>query len=223
MTRTQLKHRAPMKLSLTLGLSAALALPTGLATMFVPSQASAEGPNDTSTTAPVIIVTAPPAAVPAPAPQPATHSATYSAPGVVPPPAYVPSQPGTNAPSPMLVSPRIAALKHRRNSGIGMTISGYTLFGTSYLISALIGTISLDYAADVGGTGTYARRMLIPLAGPFIAIPRADSATGGLFTGLLGVIQVGGFVLGTAGAIRLGRANRELRLAADSGGLTLRF
>src|SRR5690606_2174363 len=167
-------------------------------------------PEDSATAAPVIVVTAPPA--PQPAPQPAP-----------PPPAYVPAEPGTNAPSPMLVNPRVAALKQRRNSGIGMTISGYTIFGTSYLISALIGTISIDYARDVGGTGTYGRRMLIPVAGPFMAIPRADSATGGLFTGLLGVVQVTGFVLGTAGAVRLGRANRELMLMADSGGLTLKF
>lgn len=203
MTRIRSK---PLTLSLSLGLSAALALPTAL----VPSLAKAQGPEDPATAAPVIVVTAPPA--PQPAPQPAP-----------PPPAYVPAQPGTNAPSPMLVNPRIAALKQQRNSGIGMTISGYTLFGTSYLISALIGTISIDYARDVGGSGTYGRRMLIPIAGPFIAIPRADSATGGLFTGLIGVVQVTGFVLGTAGAIRLGRANRELMLMADSGGLTLKF
>jgi hypothetical protein len=198
MTRT----RSKLTLSLSLGLSAALALPTTL----VPSMAKAQGPDDSATAAPVIVVTAPP---PEPAPPP--------------PPAYVPAQPGTNAPSPMLVNPRIAALKQQRNSGIGMTISGYTLFGTSYLISALVGTISIDYARDIGGSGTYGRRMLIPLAGPFAAIPRADSATGGLFTGLIGVVQVTGFVLGTAGAIRLGRANRELLLMADSGGLTLKF
>ncbi|MFO7563063.1 MAG: hypothetical protein R6X02_10510 [Enhygromyxa sp.] len=201
MTRTRSKS---LKLSLSLGLSAALALPTTL----LPSQARAEDP---ATAAPVIVVTAPPPA-PEPAPQPAP-----------PPPAYTPAQPGTHAPSPMLVNPRVAALKHQRNSGIGMTISGYTLFGTSYLISALVGTISIDYARDVGGSGTYGRRMLIPLAGPFIAIPRADTATGGLFTGLVGVVQVTGFILGTAGAVRLGRANRELMLMADSGGLTLKF
>jgi hypothetical protein len=201
MTRT----RSTLTLSLSLGLSAALALPTTL----VPSMAKAQGPDDSATAAPVIVVTAPP---PEPAP-PAPPS----------PPAYVPAQPGTHAPSPMLVNPRIAALKQQRNSGIGMTISGYTLFGTSYLISALVGTISIDYARDIGGSGTYGRRMLIPLAGPFAAIPRADSATGGLFTGLIGVVQVTGFVLGTAGAVRLGRANRELLLMADSGGLTLKF
>lgn len=196
------------KLGLVLGLAVAVAIPTAL----TPQIARAQGPEDPSTAAPVIVVTAPPPAAPAPVAQPAP-----------PPPAYVPAVPGTNAPSPMLVDPQIAAAKQRRNSGIGMTISGYTLFGTSYLISALVGTISLDYARDIGGSGIYGRRMLIPLVGPFMAIPRADSATGGLFTGLVGVVQVAGFALGTAGAIRLGRANRDLRLMADAGGLTLRF
>lgn len=192
MTRTR---STPLKLSLTLGLSAALALPTAL----VPMQARAEGPDD-PTAAPVIVVTAaPPVAEPAPPPPP--------------PPVYVPPAP----------DPHMVALRHQRNSGIGMTISGYTLFGTSYLISALIGTISIDYARDVGGSGKYGRRMLIPLVGPFMAIPRSDSATGGLFTGLVGVVQVAGFALGTAGAIRLGRANRQLALTADTGGLTLKF
>lgn len=195
--------RTTLKISLSIGLSAALALPAVL----MPTQAKAEAPGDSSTEAPIIVVT-----TPAPAPQPPP-----------PPPVYQTAVPGTMAPSPMLVNPQIAALKHQRNSGLGMTISGYTIFGTSYLISALVGTISLDYAADVGGTGTYGRRMLIPIAGPFMAIPRADSATGGLFTGFLGVIQVGGFVLGTAGAIKFGRANRQLRLSADTGGLKLQF
>jgi hypothetical protein len=197
--------RTPLKFTLAIGLSAALALPVTL----LPSEARAQNPGDASTEAPVIVVTT--------APEPAPTVV------VLPPPEYTPVIPGTGAPTPMLVDPYIASLKHRRNSGIGMTISGYTLFGTSYLISALIGTISLDYAADVGGTGKYGRRMLIPIAGPFLAIPRADSATGGLFTGFLGVIQVAGFALGTAGAIKLGRANRELRLSADAGGLQLQF
>lgn len=197
---------SPIKSTLAIGLTIALALPATL----IPSQAQAEGSDDPATEAPVIVVTTAPAPPPPPPPAP-------------PAPAYTPVVPGSQAPSPMLVDPHIAALKHQRNSGIGMTISGYTMFGTSYLISALIGTISLDYAASVGGTGTYGRRMLIPMVGPFMAIPRADSATGGLFTGFVGVVQVAGFALGTAGAIKLGRANRQLRLSADAGGLTLKF
>jgi hypothetical protein len=211
MTRTPTK---PLKfcnplVRLSVGLSVGLAVALTLPITLIPQTARAQGPDESATAAPVIVVTAEPVATQPPPPAPA--------------PAYVPAEPGTLGPSPMLVNPQIAALKHRRNSGIGMTISGYTLFGTSYLISALIGTISIDYARDIGGTGTYGRRMLIPLAGPFMAIPRADSATGGLFTGFVGVVQVAGFVLGTAGAIRIGRANRDLRLMADAGGLTLRF
>jgi hypothetical protein len=201
-------------LTLSLGLATQLTLGLALGIGLVPMAAHA---GDPQTDAPVIVVTSPPPA-PAPAPAPAVAPAP-----VPPPPMYQPAGPGTGAPSAMIVDPRIAALKQQRNSGVGMTISGFTMFGTGYLISALIGTISIDYAADVGGSGTYGRRMLIPLAGPFAAIPRADSATGGLFTGLLGVVQVGGFILGTAGAIRIGRANRQLRLSADSGGVKLQF
>lgn len=180
----------------------ALALSLSLAcSLALPSVGLAQEPDPAaSTAAPVIVVTA----EPAPAP---------------PPPVLV----APAAAQPTLFDPQRAALVHRRNSGLGMTISGFTMFGTSYLISALIGTISIDYAESVGGSGKYGRRMLIPLGGPFAAIPRADSATGGLFTALLGVIQVGGFVLGTAGAIKYGSAKRQLELSANSGGLQLRF
>ncbi len=184
----------PFALALSLSLACSLALPSvGLA------QEPAAAPADT-TAAPIIIVTS----EPAPAPPPPML--------VAPPPAPA-----------VIFDPQRAALMQRRNSGLGMTISGFTMFGTSYLISALIGTISIDYANSVGGSGKYGRRMLIPIAGPFMAIPRADSATGGLFTAFLGVVQVGGFVLGTAGAIKFGRAKRQLELSANGGGMQLRF
>lgn len=184
----------PFALALSLSLTCSLALPSvGLAQEPTADPAAV-------TVAPVVVV-----AEPAPPPPPAPVL-------VAPAPAQ-----------PTLFDPQRAALMQDRNSGLGMTISGFTMFGTSYLISALIGTISIDYADSVGGSGKYGRRMLIPLAGPFAAIPRADSATGGLFTALLGVIQVGGFVLGTAGAIKFGRAKRQLQLSAQSGGLQLRF
>lgn len=197
-------NRKPFELSLAIAVSASLVM--------LPTFARAEGPGDPdpATSAPVVVVAPAPEPAPAPASQP-------------PAPAYQPAVPGSQAPSPTLVDPHIAELKHRRNSGLGMTISGFTIFGSSYLISALVGTISLDYAADIGGSGTYGRRMLIPVAGPFMAIPRTDSATGGLFTGLLGVIQVGSLALGTAGAIKFGRARRQLALSADAGGLKLQF
>jgi hypothetical protein len=177
----------------------ALALSLSLAcSLALPSVGLAQEPA--STEAPVIVVTS----EPAPAP---------------PPPVLIAPAPAR----PTFIDPHRASLLQQRNSGLGMTISGFTMFGTSYLISALIGTISIDYANSVDGSGKYGRRMLIPIAGPFLAIPRSDSATGGLFTGLLGVIQVGGFVLGSAGAIKYGRAKRQLELSASSGGLQLKF
>jgi len=191
-------RRAPQTTPFALGLSAAVAI----SAMALSSEARAAElgaePGDEATQAPIVVV--------APAPEPPPP--TYQAPAPPPPPS---------------LDPRMVALRHQRNSGIGMTISGFTIFGTSYLISALVGTISLDLAADEGGSGTYGRRMLIPLGGPFAAIPRTGSATGALFTAVLGVVQVGGLALGTTGAIRLGRANRELRLSASSGGLELKF
>ncbi len=199
MTHTRSK---PLALTLSLSLACSLSLPT---------VASAQEPAaDPATTAPIVIVTPAPEPAPAPAPAP-----------VPPPPTYQPTAPV--APPALYMDPHTAALKHQRGVGLGMTISGFTMFGTSYLISALVGTISLDLAADVGGSGKYGRRMLIPVAGPFMAIPRSDTATGGMFTALLGVIQIGGLVLGTAGAIKYSRANRQLRLSADAGGLKLQF
>ncbi|EDM75155.1 hypothetical protein PPSIR1_07987 [Plesiocystis pacifica SIR-1] len=200
--------RTTSKIALSIGLSAALALPSLLTPSTAFAGETSDDPTaDPATSAPVVVVAPPPA--PAPPPPPA--------------PTVSPTVAGTGAPSPVIIDPRVAHLRHQRNSGMGMAISGFTMFGTTYLISALIGTISLDYAEDVGGSGTYGKRMLIPVAGPFMAIPRADSATGGLFTGLMGVAQIGGLVLGTAGAVRFGRANRQLALSASSGGLQLQF
>lgn len=177
----------------------ALALSLSLAcSLALPSVGLAQEPA--STEAPVIIVTS----EPAPAP---------------PPPVLIAPAPAR----PTFIDPHRAALLQQRNSGLGMTISGFTMFGTSYLISALIGTISIDYANSVDGSGKYGRRMLIPLAGPFMAIPRTGSATGSLFTAFLGVVQVGGFVLGTAGAIKFGRAKRQLELSSSSNGIQLAF
>lgn len=202
----------PSKLHTTMALavSAALLLP-GTA------MAAPDAPDE----APVAVAAPVPVAPPEPAPASDTEAPVVVVTPTAPPPPAPPAPTVIYNHQPL--DHRSAALRHERNLGIGMTISGFTIFGTSYLISALIGTISLDLAADTGGSGIYGRRMLIPVAGPFMAIPRADSATGGLFTGLVGVAQIGGLLLGTAGAIKLGRAKRKLNLSASSGGLQLEF
>ena len=121
---------------------------------------------------------------------------------------------------------------------MGLTVAGFTLFGATYLISALVGTTAVDTATsyydgepmDVNQEDRrqWGLRMTIPVGGPFAAIPVASTATGGLFTGLSGATQVAGLSMGIAGAVLLGRANRStgrvsLMLGPGPGGATLRI
>jgi hypothetical protein len=124
------------------------------------------------------------------------------------------------------------------NRGMGMTIVGFSAWGAIYLGTVALGTISIDAADDPDyGSGdtwnpdtgewesdaldpgsrsnmkTYGQRLLIPVAGPFLAIPFADSATGSLGTAMLGVIQLAALSLGIAGAARLGKSRKEARFA----------
>ena len=69
---------------------------------------------------------------------------------------------------------------------------------------------------------------LIEISGPFLAIPVANTATGALFSGLAGATQVAGLSMGIAGAVLLGRANRNagrlaLTFGPQPGGATLRI
>jgi hypothetical protein len=117
-------------------------------------------------------------------------------------------------------------------------VAGFTMFGSTYLICALVGTIAIDTAntsydgepsdVDMDQRRKFGTRMTIPGVGPFLAIPVASSATGSLFSGLAGATQVAGLSMGIAGAVLLSRANRNmgrfsLMLGPEPGGATLRI
>jgi hypothetical protein len=104
------------------------------------------------------------------------------------------------------------------NRGLGLTIAGFSVFGVSYLITAVSGTAIID-----AGSPEIGRPLLIPVAGPFIAGARQSSATLGLGLGLVGVIQLAGLGMGIGGAVMLGSARRQARLSANAGGLSLEF
>lgn len=89
-----------------------------------------------------------------------------------------------------------------------MTAVGFSVFGASYAISSLTGAIVAD-ARDGERLDRFGRRMLIPVVGPWLAIPHTESATGAWFTGFAGAAQLAGLVLGTVGAVRLGQQRRE--------------
>jgi len=99
-------------------------------------------------------------------------------------------------------------------------VAGFTLFGVTYLISALAGTIAIDTSnsyydgeptdVNMDNRRKWGLRMAIPVGGPFAAIPVGETATGKLFCGLAGATQVAGLSMGIAGAVLLARANRNM-------------
>jgi hypothetical protein len=104
------------------------------------------------------------------------------------------------------------------NKGLGLMIAGFSVFGFSYLLTAVGGAISID-----SGRPEIGQPLLIPIAGPFIAGARHGSATVGLGLGLVGVIQLAGLGMGVGGAVQFGKSRRQARLSADAGGLVLEF
>jgi hypothetical protein len=147
----------------------------------------------------------PEAPVEGPAPEPVYAEPVYYEPA--PAPVYQP-------PPPQPIPPP----SHNRNRGLGLTIAGFSVFGFSYLISAVSATIMIDTGASELG-----RPLLIPAIGPFVAASRAGTAVGAFGLGFVGVIQLAGLGMGVGGAVMLGNSRRQAQLSATSGGLQVRF
>lgn len=161
--------------------------------------------------APVVAPAPAPVVVPAPAP-------TWNVPVQPAPAPAVPSRIAVDLhPHPMAVpsreqqefSRRQAELSRARNLKIG----GWTLLGSTYGLSALVGTIAIDTAATDRGR-FYGGWMTVPVAGPFIAAFHTRSATGALVTTTLGVAQAAGLGMALVGGARHRRLKRELTLTA---------
>jgi hypothetical protein len=104
------------------------------------------------------------------------------------------------------------------NKGLGLTIAGFSIFGFSYLITALAGTAAID-----SGSPEVGRPLLIPVVGPFIAAGKQSYAFVGFGLAFTGVIQLAGVGMGVGGAVMLGNSRRKARLSASGGGLQLQF
>jgi hypothetical protein len=129
-------------------------------------------------------------------------------------------------------SPVDRSITRQRRAGLGMMIAGWSLFGLTYLTTAFYGTIAIDQAdgvfeEDIDDPFTttpskkYGRRLLIPIAGPFIAAPAAPTATQGFGTALAGTLQVTGLALGIAGTVLYVKAKRRGRELAFGAAPTL--
>jgi len=164
----------------------------------VPTTALAGQPDPTA--APVVEPAAPEPAAAEPVAQPEA----------VPAPVYEPPPPQPIAPAP--------APLPNRNRGLGLMIAGVSVFTFSYLMSVAAGVVLIDSNKENIG-----RPMLIPIAGPFIAIGQAGSATGGLALGFAGIAQLVGFGMGVGGGVVFARSRSQARLSVAPGGLQLRF
>lgn len=166
----------------------------------MPAVAYATPPDQTAApvAAPADGSVAQPVADPAAQPQP------------VPAPVYEP-QPQPFPPQPVPPPPN-------RNRGLGLMIAGISVFSFSYLMTVVAGVVLIDSNNENVG-----RPLLIPVAGPFMAIGRTGSATAGLGLGFAGIAQLAGLGMGIGGGVVFARSRSQARLSFAPGGLKLRF
>lgn len=123
----------------------------------------------------------------------------------------------------------------------GLMIAGWTIFGSSYLPTAFTGAQIYDWCGShrTGAARKDCRELgqllMIPAAGPFMAIDRAESATEGYALALTGAVQSASLLMaliGTSQFIRDGRRNRRINaqgvrvakgLRIGAGSLNYRF
>jgi hypothetical protein len=130
---------------------------------------------------------------------------------------------------PPVPTPRIASPSLR--SGKKMIIVGASTLASIYFLSTLAGALAIDGGRDdretdpsTGMPGApnhrrmrFGRSLLIPIAGPFIAIAHADTAALRWAMVMTGMAQVTTAALVVAGSIRTVRARRQERMWFGAG------
>jgi hypothetical protein len=83
----------------------------------------------------------------------------------------------------------------------GLVIGGAVLFGTTYLLSALVGSIAITANDDCQGcSGSSLGALLIPAVGPFVAMGNSgNTALGDFWLAFDGLLQVGGITMFAVG------------------------
>lgn len=103
----------------------------------------------------------------------------------------------------------------------GLMIAGWTMFGASYLFTALIAGIVHDTCsiASAPNCRRAAGFSLIPLVGPFFTIPylRTDAITPKVFMALPALVQIAGLAMGIAGTIQFVNDGKASRVADVDG------
>ena len=118
-------------------------------------------------------------------------------------------------------------------SANGMLAAGITIGVAAYLSTSMAGAVAIDRARDFeddplteedesargDDRRAFGRALLIPVAGPFVAIPRADTALRGWAAGISGLAQGAALGLTIAGLVRRSNAKhpRNFAVAPSAG------
>ncbi len=126
-----------------------------------------------------------------------------------PPPAGYPPPPAARYPSNRpSYPPEVPEEPERPARKKGLMIAGLATLGGTYLFSALVGVELLSYEDSHPGEiclncNSTGKALLVPIAGPWIALPDANSHSGGkVVCALLGLAQATGVVLSIVGISR---------------------
>ena len=158
---------------------------------------------------------------PAPAPEPAPEPGpvvAQPAPAPVGPQPYYEPQPYPVQPAP---APAPAEPRGRRK---GMMIGGWVMFGSSYLLTALVGAGIADgkgICSDPARCERLGYYMMVPVAGPFMAIGPSNTASGSIFLGLSGIVQTAGLVMGIVGTAQFVADGRRQQMVLNGDGFRL--
>jgi hypothetical protein len=155
----------------------------------------------------------PPAAA-APAPEATSEPAPYPPP---PDPNAAPPPPAPEGPPPPVAAPPPEPIKRRK----GLMIAGWSMFGGSYLFTALIAGIVYDTCnvVDAPQCRRAAGFSLIPVIGPFLTIPNlnTDAITPKIFMAIPGLVQAAGLAMGIAGTIQFVNDGKRQQIAGVDG------
>lgn len=109
----------------------------------------------------------------------------------------------------------------RKSRRKGLMIAGWSMFGGSYLFTALIAgivhdTCSIARAPNCKRAAGYS---LIPLIGPFLTIPylRSEEITPKVFMAMPALVQIAGLAMGIAGTIQFVNDGKASRVADIDG------
>ncbi|MCA9690822.1 MAG: hypothetical protein KC636_14540, partial [Myxococcales bacterium] len=104
--------------------------------------------------------------------------------------------------------------------GVGMMAGGFSLFASTYLITAVVGAAiydTCDSKTDVAGVNdckVFGSRLLIPVVGPLIAMPNVTNISGRIWLFLPFATQTAGLALGIAGAVIFAKSRRQQQVSA---------